>query len=102
MGMKIEVVCEVKRIVELTDEDVYCIKDRLKQMKDHNNEVSGSEKYKKLVLSAIGDAYLNDSEGFSSFFDKGKYTEVEAVAEKVNWSELEERSPEEIFGKDCF
>ena len=90
MGMNIEVVATTWYTVYLSDEDV----EKVKQwIKDHEDDLPSFD-MKKNVSEAVHELYVN---GEISFYEYGKYTEIDFNTEDVRWSEFEKREPEEIL-----
>lgn len=94
--MKIEVVAKTWYTVELTDEDVEKIKAYINDTKNHDKffpSLDAEEDICEAVsrMSARGEIEL---------FDGEKETESDFMAEKIYWSEFEEKSAEEILGAD--
>ena len=81
MGMDIEVVGRTWYTVHLTDEDVEKIK---KYIKNHEDDLPSFDMRNECELELYSD---------------GKATESDFSTEDIDWSECEERTPEEILGE---
>lgn len=90
-GMKIEVVKKLHYEVQLSDEDVKLVKDRIMKrcgrIPDYDLE--------DYICDDVMELY---NEGKIKLYEKGKL--VEGYTDSVNWSEHESRSPYEILGVD--
>lgn len=89
MGMAIEVIGVYTYTVDLTDEDVEKVKEKLIE-KDIDPFCCSYED----VSHAVFDLY---SDGEISLYDKEKCVESDFMTEDIHWSEFEEREPCEIF-----
>ena len=87
-GMTIEVVGKIRYAIELNSEDVLRIKFWINK-NISKEELSYSDK-KDLILRAIKELDL-------PLFDRD-YTETDYETKEINWSEYEERPPEDIIG----
>lgn len=90
MGMDIEVVATTWYTVHLSDEDVQKVK---QWIKNHEDDLPSFD-MKKNMTEAIYDLHAN---GEISFYDDKKCIESDFNTEEVNWSEYEEKEPEEIL-----
>lgn len=91
MGMDIEVVGRTCYTVHLTDEDVEKAK---KYIKDHEDDLPSFD-MKENICWAVQQL---SSECEIELYSDGKATESDFNTEEINWSEFEERTPEEILG----
>lgn len=89
MGMAVEVIGVYTYTVDLTDEDVEKVKNKL--IEDGIDPFCCS--YED-VSHAVFDLY---SDGQISLYDKEKCVESDFMTEDIHWSEFEEREPCEIF-----
>ena len=95
MGMEIQVVSKTWNTIHLTNEDVKKIGEWIKEKEAEDNLPSFD--MKRNICAAAFDLY---AKGEISFYDNDKYTESDFNTEKVEWSEFEEREPEDILGFD--
>lgn len=92
MSMNIEVVAHVTYTVHLTDEDMEKVKKFLKENEDNLPSFNVDEN----ICYAVSVLY---HKGEISLYDEGKATESDFSTEEFNWSEFEDKSPEEILNK---
>ena len=86
--MLIEVQAMVTYTVELTDEDVELIKERVKEKADDCFPID-----KEDIIAAAEELW---SENKISLYDEGKATESEFSTESFGWSEFEDMEPEDL------
>lgn len=91
MGMDIEVVGRTWYTVHLTDEDVEKVKNYIKE---HQKDLPSFDMDKNICW-AVGQL-ANKCE--IELYSDGKAVESDFDTEEINWSEYEERTPEEILG----
>ena len=92
--MKIEVVAKTTYTVHLTDEDVEKVKEWISQKTSENDLPSFNMEYN--IRAAIYDL---QSKGEISLYDDGKCTETDFSTESIEWSEFEEKEPEDILNE---
>ncbi len=90
MGMCIEAEGKTIYTIHLTDEDVRLVKRWI----DEHEEDLPSFDMKENMMYAVRRLY---ELGKISFYEKNKAVESDFYTEAVNWSEFEEREPEEIL-----
>lgn len=93
MEMDIEVLATTTYTVHLNNEDLQKVR---KWIKDHPDDLYGFDAKEKIVKAI----YELDIDGEISLYDKGKCIENDVCTQEVNWSEFEEREPEEILELD--
>lgn len=91
MGMDIEVVGRTWYTVHLTDEDVEKAK---KYITDHEEDLPSFDMRKNICWAVR--QLSNECE--IDLYSDGKATESDFNTEDIDWSEFEERTPEEILG----
>ena len=88
--MNIEVVGEKYYTVSSTDEEM----DKDKSLiKDHEDDLP-SFNMKENICQAVTDLYQNDK---IDLYSKDKAAESDFITDRINWSEFEERTAEEIL-----
>lgn len=93
MGMEIQAISKTWNTVHLTDEDVQKVREWIKQKKlEEDLPYFDAERN---ICAAVFELYAN---GEISLYDDGKYVESDFNTEKIEWSEYEEREPEEVLG----
>lgn len=92
MGMCIEVEGRTIYTVNLTNEDVELVKQWIKKNEDDLPYFDMKEN----TMYAVRRLY---ELGEISFYEKNKAVESDFYTEAVNWSEFEEREPEEILSQ---
>lgn len=90
MEMDIEVLATTTYTVHLNNEDLQKVR---KWIKEHPDDLYVFD-VKEKIVKAI---YELDIDGEISLYDKGKCIENDVCTQEVNWSEFEEREPEEIL-----
>lgn len=90
MEMDIEVLATTTYTVHLNNEDLQKVR---KWIKEHPDDLYGFDAKEKIVKAI----YELDIDGKISLYDKGKCIENDVCTQEVNWSEFEEREPEEIL-----
>jgi len=93
MGMNIEVVGKTWYTVHLTDEDVEKVR---RYIKEHKNDLPSFDMDKNICWAVGKLASRCEIELYSD----DKATESDFNTEEINWSEYEERTPEEILEYD--
>ena len=91
MGMDIEVVGRTWYTVHLTDEDV---KKAKKYITDHKEDLPSFDMRENICWAVLQLSNKCEIELYSD----GKVTESDFSTEDIDWSEFEERTPEEILG----
>ena len=91
-GMNIEVIARVYYTVHLTDEDVELVKDWIKS-KDKLDLPSSD--MRDNICAAVQELY---EEGEIDLYGDGKETESDFETEEINWSDFEDKEPEDILG----
>lgn len=92
MGMNIEVVGRTLYTVHLTDEDVRKVR---QYIKDHEDDLPSFDMSKNICWAVDKLTLQCEIELFSD----NKATESDFETEEINWSEYEERTPEDILGE---
>ncbi len=92
MGMDIEVVGKTWYTVHLTDEDVEKVK---QYIKDHEYDLPSFDMGKNICWAVDELSSRCEIELYSD----DKATESDFSTEEINWSEYEERTPEEILSE---
>ena len=92
MGMCIEVEGRTIYTVNLTNEDVELVKQWIKK---HEDDLPYFD-MKENIMYAVRRLY---ELGEISFYEKNKAVESDFYTEATNWSEFEEREPEEILSQ---
>lgn len=92
--MLIEVIAKTWYTVELTDEDMGKVK---QYIRDHKDELSNYD-MEENILQAVRELHSNCE---IELYNGEKETESDFQTYKINWSEFEGRSAEEILGEDA-
>jgi len=95
MGMKIEVTGTITYTVDLTDEEVDKVRKRVKKKEKENGYPTFDSE--SSILEAVKELHDEDE---ISLYEGGKYTESDFCTESINWSEFEEKEPEEILNEE--
>lgn len=90
MGMDIEVIGKTYYTVHLNNEDVKKVKQWIKNHEDDLPSLDMEEN----ICAAIMDLY---SDGQIDLYSDDKSTESDFSTERINWSEYEDRTAEEIL-----
>ena len=91
MGMDIEVVGRTWYTVHLTDDDIEKVK---QYIKDHKEDLPSFDMRKNICWAVR--QLSNECE--IELYSDGKADESDFSTEDIDWSEFEDRTPEEILG----
>lgn len=91
-GMDVEVIGRVYYTVHLTEEDVELVRDWIKSKDEFSLP---SYNMRDNICAAVQELY---EEGKIDLYRNGKSTESDFETEEINWSEFEDRSPDDILG----